>query len=109
MRRPELTIKQILAWADAHYERTGRWPEAKKGGRIWETVDEKWANIDMALRTGLRGLHRGQSLARLLDKHRGKRNRKQLPRFTLKQARFLNRLTIPGPSWTRRSSVERGD
>src|SRR5205823_3864337 len=24
--RPDLTIEQILAWADAHHQRTGRWP-----------------------------------------------------------------------------------
>src|SRR4029450_6385346 len=84
MRRIELTIKQILAWADAYHERTGQWPKAKDG-LVWEAVDEKWINIDQALRLGLRGLHRGQTLAQLLAKHRGKRNRRRLPRFTVRQ------------------------
>jgi hypothetical protein len=84
MRRTELTVEQILVWADAFHARTGKWPEAKNG-RVWEPADENWRNIDNALRQGLRGLHRGQSLARLLAKHRGKRNRKALPKFTIAQ------------------------
>lgn len=84
MPRSVLHIGQILAWADAHFERTGKWPE-RKSGRVWETADEKWQNIDMALRQGLRGLRPGSSLARLLSEHRGKRNRKRLPEYTAKQ------------------------
>lgn len=83
MRRPSLTVKQILAWADQYHAENGRWPEIKDGKLCW--ADESWYNIDQALRVGLRGLLRGQSLARLLDKNRGKRNRKRLPKFTLKQ------------------------
>lgn len=64
MRRAELTIKQILAWADDYFAERGRWPETNSG-RLRGT-DEKWVNIDQALRKGLRGLQRGQSLARLL-------------------------------------------
>jgi hypothetical protein len=30
-RRARLTIKQILAWADEHHHRTGRWPSASSG------------------------------------------------------------------------------
>jgi hypothetical protein len=80
-----LHVKQILGWADAHFERTGQWPEAKKTGSIPGTLDEKWFNIDTALRQGLRGLRDGSSLARLLAEHRGKRNRKALPPLTLKR------------------------
>ena len=29
--RPRLTIAQVLAWADAHYARTGKWPTIKSG------------------------------------------------------------------------------
>ena len=29
--KPPLTIKRILAWVDAHYARTGRWPQANLG------------------------------------------------------------------------------
>jgi hypothetical protein len=84
MGRSILYIGRILAWADAHLERTGKWPE-NSSGRIWETADEHWANIDQALRKGLRGLRRGSSLPRLLAQRRGKRNRKQLPKYTLKR------------------------
>lgn len=82
--RTQLTIAEVLSWADAFYERTGEWPSKGSGG-VWEPPDEKWINIDMALRLGLRGFHRGQSLARLLAKHRGKRNRKALPKYTIAQ------------------------
>lgn len=82
-RRPPLTIKQILAWADQWKAEHGRWPESKDGDLRF--ADETWTNIDQALRVGVRGLHRGQSLARLLDTRRGKRNRKQLPKYTIKQ------------------------
>lgn len=84
MRRPELTIKQILAWADVHKERTAQWPMINDR-LLWRGIDEKWRNIDQALRKGLRGLHRGQTLACLLAKHRGKRHRKQLPPLAVRQ------------------------
>jgi hypothetical protein len=84
MRRTELTIEQILAWADAYYQRTGHWPNLNSG-RVWEPPDEKWLNIDTALRMGLRGLLRGLSLAKLLAKYRGRRNRKALPPYTIAQ------------------------
>jgi hypothetical protein len=79
-RWPEFSIEQILAWADAHYARTGQWPR-KDTGFIREAPREKWQSVDNALRLGLRSLQRGSSLARLLDTHRGVRNRKNLPRL----------------------------
>jgi hypothetical protein len=84
MRRPELSVEQILQWADAFHERTGRWPDVTSG-RVWEPPDEKWSNIDQSLRMGHRGLRRGQTLAQVLAKHRGKRNRKRLPKYSLAQ------------------------
>lgn len=83
MRRTPLTVEQILAWADQWKAERGRWPETKDGDLRF--ADETWVNIDQALRVGLRGLRRGQSLARILDKHRGKRNRKRLPKYTIDQ------------------------
>jgi len=85
MPRHRLIVKQLLAWADAHLERTGHWPNCKRGIAVKDAPDEKWRAIDGALRRGLRGLHRGQSLARLLAKHRGRRNRKALPKYTIRQ------------------------
>ncbi|MGH2604633.1 MAG: hypothetical protein ACRDJ9_35240 [Dehalococcoidia bacterium] len=84
MRRSILYIGQILQWADEHYQRTGRYPRRDSGPVQW-AFGEKWMNIDMALRVGLRGLPGGSSLARLLQEHRGVRNRKNLPPYTFKQ------------------------
>jgi hypothetical protein len=71
-RKPPLTEAQILAWADAHYERTGRWPAARSGP-IPEVPGEVWTNIESALYDGHRGLPGGDSLARLLNRHRKRR------------------------------------
>jgi hypothetical protein len=76
--RPDLTIAQILTWADDHHARTGRWPRGT-GGTIHGTLDEKWRNVNQALFLGRRGLPPGSSVARLLAEHRGVRNRKALP------------------------------
>jgi hypothetical protein len=84
MPRPLLYIGQILKWADAHRRRTGDWP-SNDSGRVVEAPDEKWANVDQALRKGLRGLPGRSSLPRLLAERRGHRNRKALPPFTLRQ------------------------
>lgn len=81
LRRPELTIDQILKWADDYHEETGNWPTAKMG-KVGRFVDETWLAIDMALRVGVRNLPGGSSLAKLLWKHRGVTNNKTLPQFT---------------------------
>src|SRR5438552_17302975 len=80
-RWPEFNIEEILAWADAHHASTGQWPR-KDSGIIREAPREQWRSVDNALRFGLRSLEPGSSLARLLDTHRGVRNRKNLPRLT---------------------------
>jgi hypothetical protein len=41
-RASELAIAQILAWADAHRERTGEWPN-KQSGSIPEAPGDTWA------------------------------------------------------------------
>jgi hypothetical protein len=81
---PRLTEKQILAWADAHHRRTGRWPNARSGP-ITRAQGESWKNVDDDLRSGFRGLPGGSSLARLLEAERGVRNRLNAPRLTIKQ------------------------
>src|SRR5687768_18284238 len=77
-RVPELTTDQILAWADAHFARTGAWPNATSG-RVIVAPREKWLNINACLRGGFSTLPRGGSLARLLAEHRGVRNIRSLP------------------------------
>jgi hypothetical protein len=77
-RRRSLVIREILAWADAFRESTGKWPTKESGGIIG-THFETWHNVDSALRQGLRGLPGGTSLAQLLAEHRQYRNIHGLP------------------------------
>ena len=81
-RQPRLTIKQILAWADAHHQRTKQWPRVRSGP-VRDAPGENWRKIDNALLLGLRGLPPGSSLAKRLDEHRGVRNRKQVMPLTI--------------------------
>jgi hypothetical protein len=60
---------QILAWADAHHDRTGKWP-SHRSVLVSDVVDETWSGIDTALRLGYCGFPGGDTLARLLDRHR---------------------------------------
>jgi hypothetical protein len=75
---PPLKIEQILAWADAHHERTGKWPHGQSGPVVG--ADETtWTAVDAALRHGCRGLPGGSSLAKLLTKERDKKRGKKVP------------------------------
>jgi hypothetical protein len=78
---PDLTSAIILAWADAHHQRSGRWPNVKSGP-VPDSPGETWAGIDAALSQGFRGLPGGTTLAQLLAEERGVRNRKRLPAYT---------------------------
>ena len=82
--RPELTVEQVLAWADAHREATGEWP-IEDSGPVRSAPGENWKPISQALAKGGRGLPGGSSLARLLAEHRGVRNPKDLPCLTIEQ------------------------
>ncbi len=75
---PPLEIEQILARADAHHKRMNKWPSTESG-QVHDAPCETWANLNTHLVKGLRGLPGGCSLAKLLDEHRGKRNKKDLP------------------------------
>ncbi|MFI5460626.1 MAG: hypothetical protein ACHRXM_34865 [Isosphaerales bacterium] len=79
---PPLSIRRILAWADAFHARTGRWPTSSSGP-IAEAPGETWHAIYIALRTGLRGLPGGSSMGRLLAQKRGVRNEKDRPPLTI--------------------------
>ena len=48
VRHPPFTEEQILAWADAHHRRTGKWP-CKSSGPIAEAPEETWLAVDSAL------------------------------------------------------------
>jgi superfamily II DNA or RNA helicase len=83
-RLAQLTIQGILAWADAHYERTGQWPRPRDGP-VAGAGGEKWANIQQALQMGLRGLPIGSSLAQILTENRGVRNVRRPPVLSISQ------------------------
>jgi hypothetical protein len=78
----QLTAAQILAWADAHYQRTGRWPQVYTGPVCEAPLGERWRKLDNALRYGLRGLPGGSSLMQLLSQYRDVRNSQDLPPLT---------------------------
>ena len=84
MALPDLTIDQILSWADAYQHSCGHWPKASSG-RVNDGLSETWSGINTALIRGRRGLPGGSSLANLLKEHRGVRNKQDLPILTLKQ------------------------
>jgi hypothetical protein len=94
--QPNLTHELILAWADAHFKRTGTWP-IQRSGRISQSPRHTWLSVDAALRVGSRGLSGGDSLAALLARERGVRKKRNLPRLThtliLKWAKAYHRRT----------------
>jgi hypothetical protein len=72
--RGRLTVRRILSWADEHHARTGQWPCCKLV-HVEAAPGDNWKAIDTALRLGCRGLPGGSSLATLLARRRGARNR----------------------------------
>jgi hypothetical protein len=81
---PNLTVTQILLWADAHHQRTGHWPTIESGAVAGAaTPGETWRALDWALRAGGRDLRAGSSLACLLAEQRSVRNHKKLPSLTV--------------------------
>lgn len=75
---PPLTEADILAWADEHVARTGKWPRVRSGPVV-AAPGETWLGVDSALWKGLRGLPGGDTLARLLERGRGVPNRLDPP------------------------------
>lgn len=80
----DLTEKQILQWADAHHNRTGKWPDLRSGP-VRDAPGEHWATINNALQLGRRGLPGADSLAKLLHRRRGVRKRSYLARLSIAQ------------------------
>ncbi len=81
---PNLTVNQILKWADKHKKRTGEWPEVQSG-TVTDAAGETWVAINASLGKGRRGLPGGLSIAKLLAEHRGVRNKGDLPSLTVRQ------------------------
>jgi hypothetical protein len=80
---PDLSIAHILVWADSHHRRTGEWPGGHDTGQIPNAPKGlTWVAIEIALHRGKRNLPCGTTLARLLEKHRGVRNRLAVPDLT---------------------------
>ena len=74
--RPDLTVEQILAWADAHHAAHGDWPKVRLMaglGPVEGAPGETWKGINFALALGLRGLPGDSSLAELLAESAGRR------------------------------------
>lgn len=82
-RKPQLTVDQILIWADAFFAERGKWP-SQDGGDIVGT-DENWAGINAALAAGSRGLPGGQSLPTLLRLHRNHVPKNDKPPLSIDQ------------------------
>jgi hypothetical protein len=81
---PELSISQILAWADAFHARTGDWPNLTSGP-IPEAPGETWGAVQLALKGGARGLPRTPRLSQLLAEHRGWRRAMRRSRLAVHQ------------------------
>jgi hypothetical protein len=79
-----LSKAQVLAWADAHHARTGRWPTVDSG-KVHEEPQETWARIGAALIRGFRGFPGGSTLPRLLLKERGVRYSRRRSPFKIKE------------------------
>lgn len=83
---PPLTAEQIRAWAQAHRDRTGSWPQVKSEA-IPEAPGKTWSGVNAALAVGMRGLPGRDSLAQLLLRAFGKRNPADVPRLSITMIR----------------------
>ena len=79
----DLSIEQILRWADEHRQRTGKWPHPDSGPI--HGTSENWLGMQTALMTGCRGLGCGMTLPALLFQHRNVRNLRDLPPLSTQQ------------------------
>jgi hypothetical protein len=84
---PLLRIHDIMRWLDAHKRRTGEWP-TRETGPVADAPGETWNAIELALERGKRGLRGGSTLAALLARRRGRRNRQEPPDLNVE--RILN-------------------
>jgi hypothetical protein len=81
-RAPRLSVERILAWADAHHERTGKWPSCRAEA-IPESPGDTWRKVNNALYVGVRSVKGGSSLAQLLAARRGVLHRYRRSKLTI--------------------------
>lgn len=84
-RLPDLSVEQILGWAERHRARTGIWPMFRSGP-VADAPGETWSALNASLSVGSRGLPGGSSLYRLLvETHGIERRRTPQPPFIARQ------------------------
>lgn len=83
-RKPPLTVKQILGWADAFHERHGRWPHLD-AGEVEGVPGQTWGAVDRALTVGNRGMPGVTTLAKLLLARRGRRHLRYPPELSVER------------------------
>ena len=99
-----LTEEQILAWADAHCKRSGKWPHMESGSVV-DCPGENWASVNAALQNGHRGLPGATTLAQLLVEKRGLRSHVYLAKLTLEQILvWIDRYREQKGKWPNRNS-----
>lgn len=81
---PTLDVKTILAWADAHHIRHGKYPTSKSG-LIAGSEGITWRAVDHSLRLGTRGLPGNETLVMLLQRERDKINPVDRPPLTVER------------------------
>jgi hypothetical protein len=86
----DLSIPQILNWADDYFAAKGRWPSARSRG-LHYMPRMSWRIIDDSLRHGLRGLPGGKSLEQVLEAAgRGTGDSKLAERSLYKSGRYVS-------------------
>ncbi|MBN9518064.1 hypothetical protein J0H58_06025 [bacterium] len=62
---PLLSEAKVLAWAEVHRSRAGRWPRVHEGP-IEDAAGETWSGVNAAMVKGARGLPGGVALHQFL-------------------------------------------
>ena len=88
IRRTPITESMILEWCDRFFDEHGEWPSIYDTRPVPGQPDETWSRLHDAMNQGYRTLPGGSSLARLLERERGRLNIQNLP--TLTEATILS-------------------
>ena len=78
-RHRRIALDDVLAWADAHFARHGKWPTQTSG--IIPESRFTWGAINTCLRSGLHGLPGASSLPKVLEEFRCVPPRRRPPQF----------------------------